>query len=45
MSIEVVRNGEILEVTINRPKANAIDATTSREMSAVVRDFFQQAGI
>jgi len=41
MSIEVVRNGEILEVTINRPKANAIDATTSREMSAVFESFMK----
>ena len=41
MSIEVVRNGEILEVTINRPKANAIDAATSREMSAVFESFMK----
>lgn len=39
MTIEVVRNGEILEVTINRPKANAIDAATSREMSSVFESF------
>ena len=39
MSIEVVRNGAILEVTINRPKANAIDAPTSREMSSVFDSF------
>ena len=41
MSIEVVRNGEILEVTIDRPKANAIDAATSREMSAVFESFMK----
>ena len=41
MSIEVVRNGELLEVTINRPKANAIDAATSREMSAVFESFMK----
>ena len=41
MSIVVVRNGEILEVTINRPKANAIDAATSREMSAVFESFMK----
>ena len=41
MSIEVVRNGEILEVTINRPKANAIDAATSRELSAVFESFMK----
>ena len=39
MSIEVVRNGAILEVTINRPKANAIDAPTSREMSTIFHSF------
>jgi crotonobetainyl-CoA hydratase len=39
MSIEVVRNRAILEVTINRPKANAIDASTSREMSSVFDSF------
>ena len=39
MSIDVVHNGEILEVTINRPKANAIDAATSRELSAIFESF------
>lgn len=43
MSIEVVRNGEILEVTISRPKANAIDAATSREMSAVFESFMKDS--
>ena len=43
MSIEVVRNGEILEVTINRPKANAIDAATSLEMSAVFESFMKDS--
>lgn len=43
MSIEVVRNGEILEITINRPKANAIDAATSREMSAVFESFMKDS--
>jgi crotonobetainyl-CoA hydratase len=33
------RNGGILEVTINRPKANAIDAATSRQMGEIFRDF------
>lgn len=41
MSIEVERNGAILEVTINRPKANAIDAPTSREMSSVFESFMR----
>ena len=43
MSVEVVRNGQILEVTLNRPKANAIDAQTSREMSSVFDSFMRDA--
>ncbi len=43
MSIEVMRNGVILEVTIDRPKANAIDAPTSREMSSVFDSFMRDA--
>ncbi len=43
MSIEVMRNGAILELTINRPKANAIDAPTSREMSSVFDSFMRDA--
>ena len=43
MSVEVVRNGQILEVTLNRPKANAIDAQTSREMSSVFDSFMLDA--
>ena len=38
-SLEVVKNGAILEVTLNRPKANAIDMKTSQEMSRVFADF------
>lgn len=33
------REGAILEVTLDRPKANAIDLTTSRIMGEVFRDF------
>lgn len=36
--IEVVKDGAILEVTINRPKANAIDAA-SRAMGDVFAEF------
>ena len=32
-------NGHVLEVTIDRPKANAIDLVTSRIMGEVFRDF------
>jgi crotonobetainyl-CoA hydratase len=37
------RNGAILEVTINRPKANAIDAATSRIMGDVFATFRDDA--
>ena len=37
--IRTRREGAILEVTLDRPKANAIDLATSRVMGAVFRDF------
>lgn len=37
--LKVTRNGAVLEVVLNRPKANAIDAETSREMGAVFEEF------
>ena len=37
--IETIRQGVVLEVTINRPKANAIDAATSRIMGDVFAKF------
>ena len=37
--LKVVRNSGILEVTLDRPKANAIDATTSQEMSRIFAEF------
>ena len=37
--IDVVRRGAVLEVTVNRPKANAIDSATSREMGGVFTAF------
>jgi len=37
--IRTERNGNILEVTIDRPKANAIDAATSRIMGDVFAGF------
>ena len=30
--VKLNKNGSILELTLDRPKANAIDAATSREM-------------
>ena len=37
--IRTARHGRVLEVTIDRPKANAIDAATSRIMGDVFADF------
>ncbi|MAH87854.1 MAG: crotonobetainyl-CoA hydratase [Kiloniella sp.] len=37
--ISTRRDGGILEVTLDRPKANAIDLQTSREMGLVFQDF------
>ncbi|SEL81238.1 crotonobetainyl-CoA hydratase [Roseovarius azorensis] len=37
--IRTERRGTVLEVTLDRPKANAIDAATSRIMGEVFRDF------
>jgi crotonobetainyl-CoA hydratase len=37
--IELVRDGAVLEVTINRPKANAIDLATSRRLNEVWGSF------
>lgn len=38
-AVEVTKTGGILEVTLNRPKANAIDAATSRLMGEVFVEF------
>lgn len=37
--LQVVKNGQVLEVTLDRPKANAIDAASSREMAEVFSAF------
>ncbi|MBY6135701.1 carnitinyl-CoA dehydratase [Leisingera sp. XS_AS12] len=37
--VKTRRDGAILEVTLDRPKANAIDLKTSRAMGEVFRDF------
>ncbi|GHA50536.1 carnitinyl-CoA dehydratase [Amylibacter ulvae] len=37
--IKTKRNGAVLEVTLDRPKANAIDLATSRIMGEIFRDF------
>lgn len=38
-AIKLRREGDIVEVTLDRPKANAIDHATSRRMGEVFRDF------
>ena len=38
-AVRAVTDGPVLEVTIDRPKANAIDAATSREMSRLFAAF------
>jgi len=38
-ALKTVRNGRVLEVTLDRPKANAIDTVTSRQMGEVFQDF------
>ena len=43
--VKTRRVGTILEVTLDRPKANAIDLATSRMMGEVVRDFRDAADL
>jgi crotonobetainyl-CoA hydratase len=43
--IKVVRNGGILEVTIDRPKANAIDLKASRRLNEVWTEFQRDPGL
>uniref|UniRef100_UPI001EF92077 enoyl-CoA hydratase-related protein n=1 Tax=Serratia marcescens TaxID=615 RepID=UPI001EF92077 len=38
-SLHLTRNGSNLEITLDRPKANAIDAKTSLEMGEVFLNF------
>lgn len=38
-SVKTKQHGGILEVTLDRPKANAVDLATSREMGAIFKDF------
>jgi crotonobetainyl-CoA hydratase len=37
--LKIDRNGQILEIILDRPKANALDAPSSREMGRVFADF------
>ena len=44
-AVKTVRNGAILEITLDRPKANAIDATTSRLLSGTFEQFRDDPGM
>ena len=37
-SVKITQKGPIIEVMLDRPKANAVDLITSREMGAVFKD-------
>jgi crotonobetainyl-CoA hydratase len=37
--LKIARNGQILEIVLDRPKANALDAPSSREMGRVFAEF------
>ena len=37
------RRGRVLEITLDRPKANAIDVATSRRLTEIFRDFHSDA--
>jgi crotonobetainyl-CoA hydratase len=43
--IKTARNGAVLEVTIDRPKANAIDLAASRRLNDVFTQFRDDAGL
>ena len=38
-SVKITKKGPIIEVMLDRPKANAVDLVTSREMGEVFEDF------
>ncbi len=37
--VRIERRGQVLEITLDRPKANAIDVATSRRLTEIFRDF------
>lgn len=43
--LKLSRNGQILEIVLDRPKANAIDGPLSREMGAVFAEFRDDADL
>jgi crotonobetainyl-CoA hydratase len=45
VSVATRRDGRVLEVVLDRPKANAIDAATSRELGAIFSDFMSDGDL
>lgn len=43
--LDVTRNGQILEIVLDKPKANAIDGPLSREMGTVFAEFRDDADL
>ena len=43
--VKTARDGRILEITLDRPKANAIDAATSRALGAAFRQLQDDDGL
>tara|TARA_B110000259_G_scaffold26946_1_gene28140 strand:- start:142 stop:924 length:783 start_codon:yes stop_codon:yes gene_type:complete len=44
-SVKITKKGPIIEVMLDRPKANAVDLVTSREMGEVFEDFRDDADL
>ena len=44
-SVKLTRNDGILEILIDRPKANAIDLATSRRLNEVITEFRNDAAL
>ena len=44
-SVKLTRNEGVLEIVIDRPKANAIDLATSRRLNEVVTEFRNDAAL
>ncbi|MCP5089414.1 MAG: carnitinyl-CoA dehydratase, partial [Gammaproteobacteria bacterium] len=44
-AVNTVRNGRVLEITLDRPKANAIDAATSKLLGEAFQSLQQDDGL
>lgn len=43
--LKISRNGQILEIVLDRPKANALDAPSSRELGSIFAEFRDDPGL